>query len=166
MEWLTGILGSIGGIATSAASGGIFGLIGSGISTIGKYFQAKQAHKQKLEIMEMQMKMKAQEGSWNSMIESLKSEAAASDTYKWVNAIKALYRPFLTTGLVVVTYMLFQDVLGGLGNEQSVIADIFTGAELKEILRYIVYSIVFSTATAIVWWFADRAFAPPGLKNR
>ena len=39
-------------------------------------------------------------------------------------------------------------------------------AEIKDLLRYMIYSLFFATTTAITWWFGDRAFAPPGMKNR
>lgn len=46
------------------------------------------------------------------------------------------------------------------------VATVLDAAEVKDLLRYIVYSVVFTACTAGMWWFADRALAPPGLKNR
>lgn len=112
------------------------------------------------------MEAASQAGSWDGLQASINADAATVDTYKWVNAIKSLYRPFITTVLVVLVYQLFCDIVAGLGGTESVLSDIFTGQELKEIMRYIVYSVVFSASTAVTWWFSERAFQPPGLKNR
>jgi hypothetical protein len=159
------------GLVGSAASGGIFGVVGAIGGSVMKYFNQKQEQKFKKDewqhekdMILVQMDVESQKGSWAGLIESYKSDKPL-DTYKWVNAIKALYRPLLTSSLVVITYLLFKNILYGL-NGDHILSEIFTGSELKEILRYIVYSIVFSTATAISWWFCERALSPPGLKNR
>jgi hypothetical protein len=165
MEWgsiLTTIAGGVG----SAATGGILGLVGSGLGAIVKYFQANQEHKQKLATMRLEMEMMSQEGAWKGLKESIKADAAVANTYKWVNAVKSLYRPALTTLLVIISYVIFLDILGGMADAGSTISKLFTYAEIKDLLRYIVYSLVFSAATAIVWWFGDRAFVAPELKNR
>ncbi len=169
MNWIGDILSAVG----TAASGGIFGAAGAFGSSVVKYFQRKQEQKfekeewvHEADMVRLQMEVASQKGSWDGLKVSYEAEAKHLDTYKWVNAIKSLFRPFLTTCLVVVTYLLFIDILRGLAGEDIALSKIFTGAELKEILRYIVYSLVFSTATAIAWWFCERALAPPGMKNR
>ncbi len=160
MDW-SAIISGIG----SAAGGGVFGLVGAGLGGVFKYFQARQEHKNRLELMRVEMEMRSQQGAWDGLKSSIQADAAPA-TYKWVSAVKALYRPVLTTGLVVVALVIFWDILSGLDDRHSRLADILTQAEIKELLRYIVYSMIFSTCTAIVWWFGDRAFQPPGLKNR
>lgn len=169
MEWLGDILGVVG----SAASGGIFGVLGAIGGSVVKYFQRKQEQEFKKEewahehaTMRLQMEMASQKGSWDGLKASHLAEVTPVDTYKWVNAIKSLYRPILTSALVLVTYLLFINILDGLAGNNSTLTAIFNGPELKEILRYIVYSVVFSTATAIAWWFCERALQPPGMKNR
>jgi hypothetical protein len=169
MDWLSDILGAVG----SAASGGVFGAVGAFGSSIVKYFQRKQEQKfekdewtHEKDMFKLQMEATSQKGSWDGLIQSYKAEAKQIDSYRWVNACKSLYRPLLTTGLVIVTYMMFIDILKGLSGQDVALAKIFTGNELKEILRYIVYSLVFSTATAVAWWFCERALSPPGMKNR
>ncbi|MCP4744682.1 MAG: hypothetical protein GY874_00860 [Desulfobacteraceae bacterium] len=102
-------------------------------------------------MLKLQMDAASQKGSWDGLIASYKADQAPVNNYKWVNAVRSLYRPVLTTGLVIITYLLFHNVLAGLAASDSLLLDIFSGSELKEILRYIVYSIVFSTATAVSW---------------
>jgi hypothetical protein len=64
--------------------------------------------------------------------------------------------------------MIFKDLSAMLtGTGASVLAPgTFTPEQAKELLVYDVKSLVFSASTAVVWWFGDRAFAPPGMKNR
>lgn len=162
MEWLDGLIGT----AATAASGGVFGLVGSLTGGIFKYFKAKQehsfqkdswAHEVRLQEMQMQARaeeteqelaIEAQKGSWGALQESMKMQAPAGQSYRWVCAIKDLFRPILTTGLFVLTWLVW---------------DSTQDPELRE---YIVYSVVFTASTAGMWWFADRAMAPPGMKNR
>lgn len=169
MEWLKDIIGVVG----SAASGGLFGVLGALGGGVVKYFQEKQAQAFKKEewahehaTMRLQMEITSQQGSWDALKAGYDADANQGTTYKWVNAIKALYRPFLTSCLVFVTYQLFTDILAGLTGADTSLNGIFTGPELKEILKYIVYSVVFSTSTAVVWWFCERAITPTGMKNR
>lgn len=169
MDWVADIFGAVG----SAATGGIFGLIGSGISQVVKYFRTKQEQRfekdrwaHEVELRRLDMEAASQAGSWQGLSESVRADAVVSDTYQWVNAIKSLYRPALTTALVIISYQIFRDILNGLAGKDAVLVSIFTGTELKEIIRYIVYSLIFATSTAIVWWFSERAFSPPGFKNR
>lgn len=186
MEWLTDILGGLGGTALSAAGGGIFGFIGSAVGGVFKYFQTKQQqkfeekkwthelrlidkeHERGREEDEHELAVISQQGAWSGLNTSIQAEASGGETYKWVNAIKALYRPLLTTGLVLIAYMIFKDLSAMMtGTGTSVLAPgVFTPEQARELLVYNVNSLVFSASTAVVWWFGDRAFAPPGMKNR
>lgn len=156
MDW-----GSILGTTAAAASGGIFGVLGSAVGTVAKYFQAKQEHKQKVELTRLEMEVAAQKGSWDGLTASQTAEASIGNTYHWVNAARGLFRPMLTVLLLICTMVIFKDIMGG----TSKLAEIFDAGELKDILRYIVYSIVFTTASAAMWWFGDRAMQPKGMKN-
>ncbi len=165
------------GIGATAASGGIFGLLGSLIGGAFKFFQAKQAHKEKLEWADKEMAMArldmerdtlaadnearliAAQGSWLGLRASYAQDYGA--TYKWANAVKTLYRPLLTSGLLFLVWKIWDDIQTG-----QALIEYFTEAELKDVIKYIVMSVVFTASTAAVWWFGDRAFAPPGFKNR
>lgn len=176
MEWLGDLLG----VGASAASGGLFGLAGSLIGGVFKYFQAKQEHRQRLEWAAVEMdqarldmeadqlradneaKLIAAQGSWDSLQSSYAHDSGGS-SHKWANDVRSLYRPILTSGLLVMVFMIWRDISSG---GDGMLLTYFTQGELKEVIRYIVMSVVFTASTAAVWWFGDRAFAPPGFKNR
>lgn len=180
MDWI-----DLLGAGASAASGGIFGLVGSVFGSVFKYFKAKQdmqfeqlrwAHEDKLLEMQMQAKIiesehelavVAQSGSWSALKESMAKLTAAGESYKWVNAIKDLFRPFITTMLAILAYVIFYDLMQMFeASERSALGMVFTPEQAVELITYIVYSMIFASTTSLVWWFADRAFAPPGMKNR
>jgi hypothetical protein len=177
MEWIASLLGN-------AASGGVFGFLASAVGGVFKYFQTRQQqkfeekkwqhelalinkeHDRDREEDEHELAVISQQGAWSGLTTSIEADAKVGDTYKWVNAIKALYRPVLTTGLVLIAYMIFKDLSAMLATGGSVLTGVFTPEQAKELLVYDVNSLVFSASTAVVWWFGDRAFAPPGMKNR
>ena len=182
MDWLSDLLG----FGASVASGGLFGLLGAGIKVVANYFQEKQRQDwqrevwanerelQKLQIearkaeTEMEIALASSQGAWSGLDSSIAADKyLTGKTHTWVNDVKSLFRPFLTTLLVAVVGWMFWLVLGSLaGTRNTVLTDAFTVAELQAIVRYMVYTMTFSAATAIVWWFGERAFAPPGMKNR
>lgn len=147
-------------------SGGIFGLVGSLFGGVLQYFQRSQEQAFKKETWDhekdlLRLNMEAaktqtdnelaivsQAGRMEGMNTSIQMQGKAGSSYKWVNAIRSLFRPFLTTALIYVSYLLFKHT------------------DDPELHNYIVMSLVFATSTAIVWWFGDRAFTPPGAKNR
>jgi hypothetical protein len=177
-------LGDILGLAGSVASGGLFGLIGSGISSAFKYFQRKQEFKEQLVLREedrkdfkQQMEYSAQEteqeiaiasaqGAWNGLNTSL--DAASSIKGKdWSSQLLRLFRPFLTTLLVAMSgYIIWMVWQAAINAKENGLTLLFTVGELKEILQYCIYSIIFSASTAVVWWFGDRAMTPPNAKGR
>lgn len=181
MEWLS----EIGGIATSFASGGLFGLFGSIVGAVSKGMQAASEHKRKVELMEWDIKMfnkdmeskkleteleiaiTSSAGAWSGLGDSIKADSMLiNNTHMWVNDIKSLFRPFLTVMLNVMAGGIFYIMWQAVVDDDGSILGLFTELEIKEILRYTVYSIIFSAATATVWWFGDRALTPPGMKNR
>jgi len=179
MEWAD-IISTILGTGAAAAGGGIFGLLGSAVGAWMKMRQARQEHEfqkdkwaYETELQKLNMQAKQEEneqaialassqGSWAALQSSVAMERKAGESYRWVNAIKDLFRPVLTLGLFIMVYLIFRDIISGAG----VIKTILDQTETINIVKYIVYSVVFSATTAGVWWFGDRAFSPPGLKNR
>lgn len=178
MDWITNLLGS-------AATGGAFGLLGSAIGGVFKYFQTRQQqkfeekkwghelalidkeHERGREEDEHELSVISQQGAWSGLTTSIEADSKTDNTYKWVNAIKALYRPVLTTGLVAISYLIFKDLSAMMATGGgSTLVGVFTPEQAKELLVYDINSLVFSASTAVVWWFGDRAFAPPGMKNR
>ena len=184
MEWL----GEVAGLATSAASGGIFGLIGSGIGAVAKYFQTKAnrafeqekwAYEERLLDRQMErdrmaheqdVELIAQEGAWQGLDSSIAHDTMlARQSAGWVSSVKSLFRPVLTLALVGAEVFIFWNVWTGFQSEAgSSILNLLNAEQspATNLLQYVVYSIVFAAQTAVVWWFGDRAFAPPGMKNR
>ena len=155
---IAGTVGSLIGAGASAATGGIFGLIGNVATKIVGYFEAEQLFKQKqaawaheTDLLKLQMQTKREEtedelkivaarGSQAGLTASLQAEASIGTTYEWVNAVRALVRPALTFGLAAFLCAAFFALTPG---------DIDRA--------YVANSLVFAAVTAIVWWFGDRA---------
>lgn len=184
MAWADLVASLVGGPAVAAA-GGIFGMFGSAVGAWFKLKQGRQEHEFEKDrwayeerLLTMQMEGKREEweseraivnsaGSWDGLKDSYAAERKAGESYAWVNAIKDLYRPILTSGLVVLTWLVFNSLMAWLvSGHASAVAAVLSPQELLDLLKYIIYSQVFAACTAVVWWFGDRAFAPPGMKNR
>ena len=166
------LMDRVGG-AASVAGGGLFGLLGSiGSSLLKGRAQTKERdHQLAIKKADLEAAEKGhlqtivesrQAMSASGLIESIKSDTAAN-LPGWAAGTKALFRPFLTTLLVIVCGYIFTLLLGALDG-QNILADAFPKADILAMIRYTVYSLVFSTATAITWWFGDRALTPPALK--
>jgi len=172
------LLGNFLGTAVSVGSGGLFGLLGAVVGQVSKYFHTKAEQEFQREkwnhetkLLELQMKARAaeteqelaivsQSGSWRGLEQSLAADAAVTPVSTWVRDAKALFRPFLTISLWALAGFVFVKIVnGGMKN-------IFTGVEIQEIIRYMVYSVFFCASTATTWWFGDRALSPPAMKNR
>lgn len=173
-----GIGGDILGLGASVASGGLFGLFGSLLGSVAKFFHEKQrqAFEEKkwtyeTDLLRLQMEAKAketeqelavvsQEGSWSGLKASIAAETQIGPTHKWVTDIKALFRPFLTIALWIISAWVFWKIgEGGLDKW-------FQQGEANNLVKYMVYTVFFSASTATAWWFGDRALTPPHLKHR
>lgn len=176
MDWspiITGI-----GAAFSVASGGIFGVLGSLVGAVSKYYQTKQERewqkekwKHEKDLLALQMQAKsaeteqelaivAQTGSWTGLSESHKSDQSIGPVSQWVNNIRSLFRPFLTIALWGLAGWIFYHV--AIGSLKTWI----TQMEIKEIIKYMVYTVFFCASSATMWWFGDRALSPPGLNKK
>jgi len=175
MDWSTILTGA--GAAASVGSGGIFGILGAGIGQVFKLYQRKQdrideqsKRDHAIALYKLNMQAKAQEteqelaivsqaGAWAGLKESIDADARIPVTGK-AATIKALFRPFITTALWCLAGWVFYEVVSG---ELRVW---FVETEIKEIIKYMVYSVFFTASSATLWWFGDRAFTPPEFKNR
>lgn len=174
MDWM-----SILGVGASVASGGIFGLAGS---IFGAWMKAKERKEEAVnqekereherKMFELQMQSTSQDGAWTGLETSLRADAATNgqENYKWVVAIKSLFRPFITLFLWVAVGWEIMIVLDGRLGEYLAVATantaLFSAVEIQELVKYIVYSTVFSATTATTWWFGERALSLPNVKNR
>ncbi len=178
MDILSGALD----LLTGGVAGGLFGLIGSlaGAWLKERAIEAERAFKKEewayeLQLNEQQMKARAaeteqelaivsQEGAWQGLDSSMRQETVLIEhSPGWVNAIKSLFRPVLTLVLQGVQAWVIWLLISG---NQQMVEILVNTSPTTELLRYAVYSLVFAAQTAVVWWFGDRAFAPPGMKNR
>lgn len=143
------------GLAASAASGGMFGLVGTALGRLAGFFERKQsfAHEQarwshETHLLELQMQASAQEteaeialaetaGSWRGLEASMQAEANIGASYAWVNAVRGLTRPFLTLLLWLIAGM------------------IWIGADAAG-RESITETATFASTAATLWWFGDR----------
>ncbi|MEO1965444.1 hypothetical protein [Hyphomonas sp.] len=148
-------MADIAGLAASAAGGGLFGLVGTVIGRIAGVVEARQAQAQErarwVHEAEMQklrveadaagrvadLRQTETSGAWTGLSASLAAEAAIGESYKWVNAVRALTRPVLTVLLWGITGAVF---LGADEVGQAGIVDTAT----------------FAATAATLWWFGDR----------
>lgn len=176
MDWLTDGLG----LLANAASGGVFGLLGSLIGVGAKWLQEKQRQswqrevwQQEARLQEMQMRARAQETEQELAIAAAETDAAvrqasyrhampARSESPWAANLRTAFRPLLTTALVVCTVVIFFRLMDELHQGAALT---FAGIDAGDLVAYIVYSTVFAATTAVTWWFGDRAFTPPGLKR-
>ena len=147
------------GLAASAAGGGVFGLAGTVIGRIAGVIERRQDNalaqarwRHEAALMELQMKARASElagqeslaqtaGAWQGLPASIAAEAAIGDSYRWVNAVRALTRPLLTLLLWLITVLVYFGA----------------AAEAK---ASIVETATFAATAATLWWFGDRGTKP------
>ena len=148
-------MGDLIGLAASAAGGGVFGLIGTVIGRIAGVIERRQKNaqeqarwKHEAALIELQMKARASElpgqqslahtaGAWQELAASVAADAAIGDSYRWVNAVRALTRPLLTLLLWLITLLVWSG----------------TAADQK---AGIVETATFAATAATLWWFGDR----------
>ena len=96
-------------------------------------------------------------GRWDSLQASYDLKITDSSCSQWVNNTKALFRPFLTTFLFIMTGIILYWLL-------NVTQEILSHTEVKDLVKYCVYSVVYTASTAGTWWFGDRAISAPNHK--
>ena len=185
MEILTGI----GAVLTGAAGGVAGGLFG----VVGKWLARKQeieADRQQMErddksraheiaLLKLQMESRTEEtererdlareaGSWKGLTASLKADAAAAAGIlpNWVRSARSLARLVFTLVLGGLTLWIWRDLIAAIESGSGSLTAVLPPDATEGLLRYIVYSVVFSFSTAVAWWFGDRAMTPPGAKHR
>lgn len=87
------------------------------------------------------------QGSWAGLNASVEAEGAIGASWPWVSAVRALTRPGLTVMLWLLYAMLFLSAASG-----ALEAD-----TASSVIGAAVDTVSFSAATALTWWFGDRA---------
>jgi hypothetical protein len=76
-------------------------------------------------------------GAWEGLAASMAAEASIGESYRWVNAVRALTRPLLTFLLWLITGLVY---LGAAAEARASIVETTT----------------FAATAATLWWFGDR----------
>jgi len=143
-------------IGLNAASGGVFGLIGTALGRVSYFFERKQSFTQeqarwnherdlhrlnmqaRAQEMEIELAIAAQQGSWRGLEASITAENNIGTASQWVINGLRLVRPFLTLLLWIITAWIFAKI---------------QNPEIAE-------AAVFAATAATLWWFGDRAPKP------
>lgn len=176
MDWL----GDLIGVGANVASGGVVGIIGSLAGGVVKLFQARAERKAReqemaheLRLLDMQQKARREETEQELLLAQATSDGAAraasydlgmerASTYRWIDGLRSLFRPFLTLALWGLSGWIFVLTIQVLDNDGGRLASLFSFAEAADLIRYQVQNIVFCASMATAWWFGDRALTPPG----
>lgn len=84
------------GILTSAASGGILGLVGQGLVGWLEIYRADRESARKIAEMKALAEIKVEETAWQAFAASQKASEPPANVPPWCAAIITLFRPFLT----------------------------------------------------------------------
>lgn len=107
----------------------------------------EQARSGRAEEARQALALAERQGSWAGLKASLEAEAALAASWPWVAAVRTLTRPVLTVLLWLLYALIFLIAATG-GLEPQAAGSVISGA---------VETISFSAATALTWWFGDRA---------
>lgn len=107
----------------------------------------QQARSARAEEARQALALSQSDGSWAGLKASLEAEAAIAPSWPWVAAVRTLTRPALTVLLWLLYGLVFVAAAAGALQPQAA-GSVIAGA---------VDTISFSAATALTWWFGDRA---------
>lgn len=142
-------------MAATGIGGGLFGILGTGLGRVARYFERKQeqAHQVKKwahETVLYRLQREAQKeeaeaqllkaeliGRWQGLNTSIEAERGLKSSYKWVDALRALTRPGLTFLLWVIAIIIF-----------------FVSPSESKVA--IAEAAIFAASAATLWWFGDR----------
>jgi hypothetical protein len=164
------------GLGASAATGGLFGVVGAAIGRVAGVLEQRETfrqerarweHEEKLQELDLKAAAAQAEseraaiaarGSYAGLEASIAADARAPEAgYKWVEAVRSLVRPVLTVLLWLVYLAVFfamrdESAAPGPGDET-----------LAPLADYFVANVAFAATAATLWWFGDRAPRPPPL---
>ena len=150
-------LGDILGLGASAATGGLFGLLGFGFKALfgwladrekAKLVAQQNAHEIALIREQRESRKVETENEREIAAEETRRESynfanvTGQPVWKWVASVVSLMRPVLTIYLMTVaSIIVFQQIFG--------VSDTATKKEAVGLVLML-------TATAVTWWFGDR----------
>ena len=88
-----------------------------------------------------------------------------------VEGVRVLFRPVLTAVLLTICFYIYVALTDMAQNVELNSLSPFSPAimlleNIYVLINYLVHAIVFSTTTAIVWWFGDRGFQSTGVNSK
>jgi hypothetical protein len=101
-----------------------------------------------LELAEVEAERAVDVANAAAFTQSIKA-AAVSSGIRWVDAVRSLMRPAITTTLLAAFIMLFFKAWSFTGGVQA--------ETMNEILTNGVNQLTFLTVTCVTWWFGSRA---------
>ena len=148
----------------SGAAGGVIGIIGSLVGVASKWLMKREERRSRkdeieyeLALIEAQMKqagrafehelaIMAESGRTEVRSQAIQAESKLSGSYKWVEAIRALFRPFLTVFLWIMAAYFFHEIQ--------------TATITSPIMLSIANDVMFAAGSSTGFWFGDRSFTP------
>lgn len=177
-------------LVANAATGGVLGVVGAGIATVGKIWQNKQAarqrrsdHAHELDLLRLQAETDARQAEIAAKRAEADQAAEADQHEREIDStrLQASYET-LREGMALETAptmprpimwlrSAFRVVLtSGLCYMTYVIwttaPELLPDADVDEIRRYVVEATVTSASMAVAWWFFERAVTPSGQKHQ
>ena len=177
------IIGLIGSFAGGGIFGTILSLVGSFVKMRAEAAKQDREHKYRMEEWEKEKEMRKLEmekgkaetenelsiaradASIRGMESSYRDQVAAGRGGDgFADMVRKLYRPILTTILVFCFVWVLADLLELLRGQEAALSAAFTPKDAGELVKYMIYTLAFSTSTAVLWWYGERAFLPKHLK--
>lgn len=154
-------LGDLLALGGAAVTGGLTGVIGFGIKGLLAWLGAREERTRlkmqqdhELALLDRQLQARAAETEHEREIAAEETRQAsysfanvAQPVWKWAASIISLMRPAITLYLLIATTALAWAVMFG-----KPLPYVDSPAIVKEIVTTVVYL----TATAVTWWFGDR----------
>lgn len=147
MDWTT-ILGSI--------SGGVLGFAGGIVQKFVSIYEEKKKHEMEMQRLEFQGKLDVQKADLNlrqtqedrageAFSKAIDAQSGLTGSTPWVKDVLALYRPGLTTLLLIIASVLF----------------FFVEADTQD---YLVLAIISLAQLAAGYWFGQRSFEKANIR--
>ncbi len=154
----------LGGILTATATGGLTGVLGTGITAVMGHFERKQRHGQELELRRLDMELAKAEGAVAERVAA--AEAAASREEAAGAALEASLKAAATRWSAAGDsgWIVFVDVVRGLTRPALTMALVALVAAIyfcstdpgDELRGRIIDTVLYLATASTLWWFGAR----------
>lgn len=180
-------MGIFSDAAGAVLSGGVTGLLGSGLQVVGQYFTKKQdnAHDEKMRELDMksmtleaELKLKqaeqeadaaraiAEQHSFDASFGNDKATYATGPVTGWmqnvlavVDAVRGVIRPAITMWMCWQLWRIYTELYTLIGGFKG-----YSPVYIFTLMNDVVYTVLYVATTVILWWFGSRA--PAALGNK